>query len=157
MCGRIGTNSGWVDNFFLNLQLWPLVFLQPLDQNKCLVFHWMDPTPASQGRGMTFNCQGGQKTLKTLNKIQIDSKSLSLIVFRYSQWKLSSSEHKKERLVTWQVYTRTTIFSWYYYYSYYSRVPIKCTSFMNVNPWLWNKNYYIGKLCRKNNTKNLPT
>ena len=46
--------------FFSKLQLWPLVFLQPLDQNQCLVPHLKDLfyiclETKAQGFGMTFN------------------------------------------------------------------------------------------------------
>ena len=48
-------------NFFFNLQLWTLIFLQPFDQNECLVPHLKHPIhiclePENQGHGMTFSC-----------------------------------------------------------------------------------------------------
>ena len=57
-CG--GFESGRVGNFFLDLQLWPLIFLQPLDLQECTVSHLKDLINIyleneSQGHGMTFN------------------------------------------------------------------------------------------------------
>ena len=61
--------------------------MKPLDQNECLVSLLKDRIyiclePEGQEPGMTFICTlGGQSTLKALNKMQIDSESLSLTVY----------------------------------------------------------------------------
>ena len=52
--------AGWTGRFFINLQLWPLIFLQPLDLQECTVPHFKDLIyiwlePEAQGCGMTFN------------------------------------------------------------------------------------------------------
>ena len=51
---------GWTGRFFINLQLWPLIFLQPLDLQGHTVPHLKDMIhicleDESQGHGMTFN------------------------------------------------------------------------------------------------------
>ena len=51
--------QGCTQRLFFNLQLWPIMFLQPLDQNKCLVPHLKDLLhislePEAEGHGMTF-------------------------------------------------------------------------------------------------------
>ena len=38
----LGFELGWSADIFLNLQLWLLISLQPLDQNQCLVLHLKD-------------------------------------------------------------------------------------------------------------------
>ena len=54
-------------DIFSELQLWPLVSLQPLNQNQCLVFHLKDLIhicleTKAQGFSMTFNvCNLGSK------------------------------------------------------------------------------------------------
>ena len=52
--------AGWTGRFFIDLQLWPLIFLQPLDLQGCTVPHLKDLIhiclePEAQGCGMTFN------------------------------------------------------------------------------------------------------
>ena len=56
---RISLKSSQVSNFFFDLQLWPLIPLQPYDQNQCLVLHLKDPfhiclETKVQGFWMTF-------------------------------------------------------------------------------------------------------
>ena len=55
-----GFKPDWLADIFFKLQLWPLVFLQPLDQNQSLVPHLKDLfhiclEPKAQGFWMTFN------------------------------------------------------------------------------------------------------
>ena len=38
----LGFEPGWSADIFFDLQLWPLISLQPLDQNQCLVLHLKD-------------------------------------------------------------------------------------------------------------------
>ena len=52
--------ASWTGRFFINLQLWPLIFLQPLDLQECTVPHFKDLIdtclePEAQGCGTTFN------------------------------------------------------------------------------------------------------
>ena len=62
-----GFEPGWSADIFYELQLWPLVSLQPLDQNQCLVPHLKDLfhiclETKIQGFWMTFNlCNLGSK------------------------------------------------------------------------------------------------
>ena len=64
-CVRV--QAGLISKYFFNLQLWPLIFLQPLDQNQSLVLHLKDLfhiclEPKAQGFWMTFNlCNCGSK------------------------------------------------------------------------------------------------
>ena len=58
--GRIGLKPDQEGNLFFYLQLWPLIFLQPLDLQECTVPHLKDLIIVyleneSQGHGMTFN------------------------------------------------------------------------------------------------------
>ena len=57
---RIGFEVGRVGNFLCDLQLWPQIFLQPLDLQECTVPHLKDLIHIcleleAQGCGMTFN------------------------------------------------------------------------------------------------------
>ena len=54
------TGASWTGGFFINLQPWPLIFLQPLNLQECTVPHLKDLIhiclePELQGCGMTFN------------------------------------------------------------------------------------------------------
>ena len=62
-----GFEPGWSADFFFDLQLWPLISLQPLGQNQCLVPQMRDLLHISleaknQGFWMTFRvCNLGSK------------------------------------------------------------------------------------------------
>ena len=52
--------AGWTSRFLIDLQLWPLIFLQPLNLQECTVTHLKDLIhiclgPEAQGLVMTFN------------------------------------------------------------------------------------------------------
>ena len=63
----LGFEPGWSADIFFDLQLWPLISLQPLDQNQCLVPHLKDLLCIcweieAQGFWMSFKvCNHGSK------------------------------------------------------------------------------------------------
>ena len=70
-----GFEPGQSADIFSKLQLWPLVFLQPLDQNQSLVLHLKDLfhiclETKVQGFWMNFNvCNHGSKYFYLLHKV----------------------------------------------------------------------------------------
>ena len=64
-----------VADYFFNLQFWPLIFMQPLQQNECLVAHLKKSIcldPDAQGSGTILrDIFRGLKPPKSLHKMQI--------------------------------------------------------------------------------------
>ena len=81
--------------FFIHLQIWPLISLQPLDQNQCLVPHLKDLfhiclETKVQGFWMTFKvCNHGSKYLYLLHKMGFVDSQFGITVFWTGQWELT--------------------------------------------------------------------
>ena len=105
---------GWLADIFFELQLWPLISLQPLDQNHCLVPHLKDLFHISLGSKaqsfwMTFNiCNLGSK-YPYFNMAYVVSSGFGCThLYYFSQWKILSVlviSLLSKRLLVWALYS----------------------------------------------------